>query len=48
MHALDQVEAEREVVGRGWYSLFTGDIGAALFARSCLTGDARFPTMDVW
>lgn len=48
MHALDQVEAERKVVGRGWYSLFTGDIGAALFARSCLTGDARFPTMDVW
>ncbi len=40
MHALGQV-GER-------YTLFTGDIGAALFARSCLEGDARFPTMDVW
>ena len=23
-------------------------VGAALFARSCLDVDARFPTMDVW
>jgi hypothetical protein len=29
------------------YSLFTGDIGAALFARACETEDARFPIMDV-
>jgi hypothetical protein len=29
------------------YSLFTGDIGAALFARACDTEDARFPIMDV-
>ena len=44
VHALEQVE--RGTQGR--YTLFTGDIGAALFARSCVTGDARFPTMDVW
>lgn len=48
MHALAQVDAEREATGRGWYSLFTGDVGAALFARSCVTADPRFPTMDVW
>jgi Lanthionine synthetase C-like protein len=29
------------------YSLFTGDVGAALFARACDTEDARFPIMDV-
>lgn len=29
------------------YSLFTGDIGAALFAQACLDEDARFPIMDV-
>jgi len=29
------------------YSLFTGDIGAALFAQSCLDEDARFPILDV-
>lgn len=32
---------------QGRYSLFTGDIGAALFAQSCLDADARFPVMDV-
>ena len=41
VHALEQADEQR-------YSLFTGDIGAALFARSCLQADARFPTMDVW
>ena len=41
VHALEQADEQR-------YSLFTGDIGAALFARSCLDADARFPTMDVW
>jgi hypothetical protein len=29
------------------YSLMTGDIGAALFAQSCIDADARFPIMDV-
>jgi hypothetical protein len=32
---------------QGRHSLLTGDIGAALFAQSCLDGDARFPIMDV-
>jgi Lanthionine synthetase C-like protein len=48
VHALEQVERERAAVGRGRYTLYTGDVGAALFARSCLDADARFPTMDVW
>jgi hypothetical protein len=30
------------------YSLFTGDVGAALFASSCLSADARFPILDGW
>ena len=38
-HALGQTQ--------GRYSLMTGDIGAALFARSCEEEDARFPIMDV-
>jgi hypothetical protein len=29
------------------YSLYTGDVGAALFARACDARDARFPIMDV-
>jgi len=45
MHAIRQVEQEREKLGRGRYSLFTGDIGVALFLRHLLDGDDRFPTM---
>jgi hypothetical protein len=48
MHALEQVSRSRDAYGRGRYTLFTGDVGAALFARSCLDVDPRFPTMDVW
>jgi len=48
VHALEQVERERSALGRGRYTLFTGDVGAALLARSCLDVDPRFPTMDVW
>jgi hypothetical protein len=32
---------------QGRYSLFTGDIGAALFAQACLEVDPRFPILDV-
>lgn len=47
-HALEQVERARGAYGRGRFTFFTGDVGAALFARSCLDADPRFPTMDVW
>jgi hypothetical protein len=45
MHAIGQVERERAELGRGRYSLFTGDIGVALFLRDLLDGESRFPTM---
>ena len=45
LHAIGQVERERAAVGRGRYSLFTGDIGVALFLRHLLEGEERFPTM---
>jgi hypothetical protein len=45
MHAIGQVERERAAVGRGRYSLFTGDVGVALFLRHLLDGEDRFPTM---
>jgi hypothetical protein len=43
VHAL--LQAQRPP---GRYSLFTGDVGAALFASSCLNADARFPILDGW
>ncbi len=46
MHGLDQVIRLRAETGLGRYSLYTGDIGAALFAAACLNGDARFPGLD--
>jgi hypothetical protein len=45
MHAIAQVEQEREKLGRGRYSLFTGDIGVALYLRHLLDGENRFPTL---
>jgi hypothetical protein len=40
MHALDQV-----VRGDGRYSLWTGDIGAAVFAADCLDARSRYPVL---
>jgi len=46
VHAVGQVRREREAVGRGRYSLFTGDIGVALYLRACLDADPAFPVID--
>jgi hypothetical protein len=40
VHALDQVAR-----GDGRYSLWTGDIGAALFAADCLDASSRYPVL---
>lgn len=47
VHAVTQVRREREAVGHGRYSLFTGDIGVALYLRACLDAVADFPLVDV-
>jgi hypothetical protein len=46
MHAIDQVQRERERFGRGRYTLWTGDVGVALYLRACARADATFPTID--
>jgi hypothetical protein len=46
VHALDQVDRGRTERGRGRYSLFTGDIGAALFAADCLESRTAYPIFD--
>jgi hypothetical protein len=43
MHALEQVERR----GQGRYSLFTGDIGVALFVADCIDARAEIPVFDV-
>jgi hypothetical protein len=47
VHALGQAERIATANGRRRYSLFTGDIGTALFAAGCLDIDARYPIVDV-
>jgi lantibiotic modifying enzyme len=47
VHALAQAERIAAANGRRRYSLFTGDVGTALFAAACLDGDTRFPIIDV-
>ena len=48
VHALAQAKRIATANGRGHYSLFTGDVGTALFAAACLDLDARFPVIDVF
>jgi len=42
VHALGQVERR----GEGRYSLWTGDVGVALYAADCLEGRAVYPVVD--
>ena len=46
VHALAQMRRQRSSRGRGRYSLFTGDLGVALYLASCLDADAAFPVLD--
>ncbi len=47
MHAAHQVELAQAEHGRGRYSLWTGDVGAALLLASCIGGDPAMPVLDV-
>jgi Lanthionine synthetase C-like protein len=46
MHAAGQVERMRGAHGRGRYTLWTGDVGTALYLCGCLTATAAVPTLD--
>lgn len=46
MHALAQARRQRAARGRGRYSLFTGDLGVALFLAACLDARAAYPILD--
>jgi lanthionine synthetase-like protein len=44
MHALGQVQRR----GFGRYSLWTGDVGVALYAADCIDGVGRYPVLESW
>jgi Lanthionine synthetase C-like protein len=46
MHAVAQVERERRDLGRGRYSLWTGDPGTALYLALCIEGGSTLPGFD--
>ncbi len=48
MTAIAQCREARLQYGKGRYSLWTGDIGLAVYLRDCLTKEPRFPTVDVF
>ncbi|MBC8055131.1 MAG: LanC-like protein [Rhizobiales bacterium] len=48
MHALQQSDREAEQHGERRFSLWTGDLGLALYLSSCLRADAAFPTLDAF
>jgi predicted esterase len=48
MTAIEQYRAAKAEYGRVRFSLWTGDIGLAVFLHECLAGTARFPNVDVF
>jgi hypothetical protein len=46
MHALDQVSRLRTERGRGRYSLWTGDLGVAVYAADCIEARSEYPIFD--
>jgi hypothetical protein len=48
MTAIDQCREVRTQTGRGRYTLWTGDVGLAIYLWDCLKADPRFPTIDVF
>lgn len=48
MHAIGQCDAEARLHGQLRYSLWTGDLGLAIFLWDCIVGHARFPTLEVF
>ena len=47
-HAAAQVEADRRRHGRGRNTLWTGDLGVAIFLRQCLAGASELPAIELW
>jgi hypothetical protein len=46
MHAIGQCERQQQALGCAHHSLWTGDLGLALYLRGCIVADAAFPTVD--
>ena len=48
VHALEQTLRLRQKRGRGRHSLWTGDLGVALYAADCLDARTSYPVLEGW
>ena len=48
MNAIDQYRLSKEIYHQGRYTLWTGDLGTAVYLWDCINGEANFPTIDVF
>lgn len=48
MHSAGQVAAARRHYGRGRHTLWTGDLGTAMYLHQCLAGTSEMPGIDRW
>ena len=48
MHGIEQAERGVRQHGQRKFSLWTGDLGLAMFLCDCIRVDHRFPTLDVF
>jgi hypothetical protein len=48
MHAIAQSDDAADHQGHRRHSLWTGDLGLAIYLRACIDVDARFPTLDAF
>jgi lantibiotic modifying enzyme len=48
MHAIHQCDRALEKYGQRKFSLWTGDLGLAIYLWDCIRATAKFPTLDVF
>ncbi len=48
MHGIAQTQADASRYGQLRYSLWTGDLGFAVYLWDCVRAEAQFPTLDVF
>jgi hypothetical protein len=46
VHAMAQCDTHARHYGQRRYSVWTGDLGAALYAAACIDGDTRLPHVE--
>jgi hypothetical protein len=42
------VDAARREHGQGRYTLWTGDLGVAVYLQQCMRAESAMPGLDLW